>query len=394
MSKDAEETRKSGLSRRTKVLLVVAAVLTLAAWRLRRPGPQPAAPANPAPAMPTRLEPEALSKADSEREAVPVTETYRREVTRPRPVQNPSSVAVPEEAPTPLAGGPLNRKRDEKRTLPEIFRMPADPPRVPTPAPEPAPKPSAARPALSESFAPFGRLIKCQLVGTLDSITARSEPIVALVTEPLYWNGQLIIPAGAEAYGYARPEPILDTAGIGRLVDDGQWTLVLPAQADAINGRELVLRARAIDRRENVVTERGTVRSWGPDDGADGLVGYTASSMDNAELRLFAAAALTGLAQGAAAVAQRQQPATGLPGALGATQAAPTLGNAVTASLSAGSTDVLGEWVSRIRQEIARRGAYVRVPAGKTFYLFVEQTIDPRQARVGQRLPSEKGAQP
>jgi hypothetical protein len=43
---------------------------------------------------------------------------------------------------------------------------------------------------------------------------------------------------------------------------------------------------------------------------------------------------------------------------------------------------------SRIRGEISKRGVYVRVPAGKEFYLFVEQTIDPRAAEVGLRLPA------
>jgi len=43
---------------------------------------------------------------------------------------------------------------------------------------------------------------------------------------------------------------------------------------------------------------------------------------------------------------------------------------------------------ARIRDEIAKRGVYVRVPAGKTFYLFVEQTIDPRSAEIGLRLPA------
>jgi hypothetical protein len=46
---------------------------------------------------------------------------------------------------------------------------------------------------------------------------------------------------------------------------------------------------------------------------------------------------------------------------------------------------------SRIRQEISRRGVYVRIPAGKEFYLFVEQTIDPGRAVVGLRLPAEPG---
>ena len=130
------------------------------------------------------------------------------------------------------------------------------------------------------------------------------------------------------------------------------------------------------------------------DDGAPGLIGYAVSTLDRAQIRLFAAAALSGMAEGAAAIAERQQPAPGLSGALGATQLAPTLANAATASTAAGTVAVLNQYAERIRQEIQSRGAYVRVPAGKDFYLFVEQTIDPRAAAVGLRLPREKGGLP
>jgi hypothetical protein len=81
-------------------------------------------------------------------------------------------------------------------------------------------------------------------------------------------------------------------------VDNGEWTLVMPGQDERPNGRELILRARALDRRETVVTDRGQARSWGVDDGADGLVGYTLSTLDNREIKLFAAAAVAGMAQG------------------------------------------------------------------------------------------------
>ena len=261
-------------------------------------------------------------------------------------------------------------------------------------ASEEAPPPSVAKvlkdgaAAIGEEFAPFGRLVKCQLVDTLDSVTARSEPIVALVTQDLDWNGNVIIPAGTEAFSYAKPEAVIDAMGVGRLVDSGEWTLVLPGYADRPNGRELILRARAVDRRETVVADRGIVRSWGLDDGADGLVGYTLSTLDNKEIKLFAAAAISGMAQGFSAIAERQEPATGVPGALGATQIAPTLGNALVGSLGAGASDVMNQLSARIREEISKRGIYVRVPAGKEFYLFVEQTIDPRAAAVGLRLPS------
>src|SRR5208337_5189465 len=162
----------------------------------------------------------------------------------------------------------------EKKTLPEICRMPPDA-RPAAPAAAPALAASAqARPdrqAIGDEFAPFGRLVKCQLVDTLDSVTARSEPIVALVNEDLDWNGEVIIPAGTEAFSYARPEPIIDAAGVGRLVDDGDWTLVMPGGGGRENGRELLLKARAIDRREIELSDKGRAGSWGIDDGSDGL---------------------------------------------------------------------------------------------------------------------------
>jgi hypothetical protein len=189
---------------------------------------------------------------------------------------------------------------------------------------------------------------------------------------------------------YARPEPIIDAAGVGRLVDDGEWTLVMPRSNDRENGRELILKARAVDRRELQVSDKGRAGAWGIDDGADGLVGYTLSTLDNTEIKLFAASAIGGIAQGIGPILERQQPAPGLSGVLGATQPAPTVGNALTASLGSGTADYLGQVVSRIRDEISKRGVYVRIPAGKPFYLFVEQTIDPAAAAVGLRLPPEK----
>jgi hypothetical protein len=384
-------TRRSGqVSLRAVLLLAGAATLVVTTWRWSsRPAPTPIE--SRAAAFPTRLAPEEISPAEALREATPSSGGYRREVERPKPVQDVADTSSrempsPEQAP----GGPSNRRRDEKKTLPEVFRMPADPLQQAPPAALPLsrePKAGAKAPATGRPFAPFGRLVKCQLVDTVDSITARSEPIVALVTQDLDWNGDVIIPAGTEAFSYAKPEPVLDASGIGRLVDEGEWTLVLPAAAEGENGRELVLRARALDRREVAPSVRGTPLSWEIGDGEDGLVGTTFSTQDDRELRLFAAAALSGMAQAATAVVERQQAAPGLSGVLGATQVAPTLGNAVVGSVGNGATELMNQVAGRIRDEISKRGVYVRVPAGKEFYLFVEQTIDPGTASVGLRLP-------
>jgi hypothetical protein len=397
MSTAGEPERGSAFPMRVRVILAAVTALAVAAWMVRDRGRTPPAPhetsAHP---LPTRLEPEELSQAEADREAPSVSGVYRREVERPRPVQNVADpVPARDDASSDQApGGPLNRRRDEKKTLPEIFRMPPDslqPPQEAAPAARSAPSAEVPR-AIGDVFAPFGRLVKCQLVDTLDSVTARSEPIVGIVVQDLDWNGNVIVPAGTEVFSYAKPEAVIDAAGVGRLVDNGDWTLVLPGQPDGANGRELALKARAMDRRETEVSDRGRASSWGIDDGADGLVGYTLSTLDNQEIKLFAAAAISGMAQGITAVAERQQPASGVAGALGATQIAPTIGNAAASSLGTGAADVMNEVAARIRQEISRRGVYVRVPAGKEFYLFVEQTIDPRLAEVGLRLPGTRAS--
>jgi hypothetical protein len=396
MSAAGDPSRTEAFPLRIRVILAALAALGIAAWTLRdRDRSPPAAHDTPAARLPTRLAPEELSQAEANHEAAPVSGTYRRDVERPKPVQNVAdSLPASEDAPADQApGGPRNRRRDEKKTLPEIFRMPHDA----APATSEIASTSAHRtpedgpsPSIGDEFAPFGRLVKCQLVDTLDSVTARSEPIVGIVTQDLDWNGNVIIPAGTEVFSYAKPEAVIDAAGVGRLVDSGEWTLVLTGRSEETNGRELELKARAVDRRETRVTEKGRATSWGIDDGADGLVGYTLSTLDSQEIKLFAAAAMSGMAQGITAVAERQQPAPGVAGALGATEVAPTIRNALAGSLGAGAADVMNEVASRIREEISKRGVYVRVPAGKEFYLFVEQTIDPRLAEIGLRLPGTR----
>ncbi|HEY1848105.1 MAG TPA: TrbI/VirB10 family protein [Opitutaceae bacterium] len=375
-----------GYTPRTVVIVSGALLLAFLLWKEHRVRPE-APPAPDAP-LPTRLEPDRISDAEAVRDAEPVGASYQRDVDRPKPVQSAAAAAAPaEDPPAPGSGLPASRRRDEKKTLPEIFRMPGQP--APPAAPgatslaSPAPPPAAVR-----GLAPFGRMLKCQLVDTLDSLTARSSPIVGLVTDDLDWNGAVVIPAGTEVFSYAKPQAVLDAAGAGRLVDDGEWTLVLPSPEAADNGRELLLRGRAVDRAE------GADGRWLPADGRDGLSGATLSTLDNQEIKLFAAAAMGGMAQGLAAVSERQEPASGVAGALGATQIAPTLGNAAIAAAGAGTTALMNELASRIRDEVSKRGVYVRVPAGKLFYLFVEQSIDPSRARMGARLPGQEGKAP
>lgn len=232
-------------------------------------------------------------------------------------------------------------------------------------------------------FAPFGRLIKCRLVNTLDSLVPVNTPVVALVTEPVYWNGKEIIPVNSEVFGYVGAEAQIDARGVGRLFDSGTWALVLPAQRSGKNGREWILRGRALARREAVTEGNGRVKAWEVDDMAPGFIGNTISTRDKEELKLFAASFLGAAAKAAGEIAQTRTILPGEAGQNGITQAEPTARNAIAGAVGSGIEAALSRTVERIEEEIKKRGFYVRVPAGHEFYLFVEQTLDPAKAGVG-----------
>ena len=57
--------------------------------------------------------------------------------------------------------------------------------------------------AVSEYFLPYGRLLRCELVNTVDS-TNIDTPIIGLVIEDAWNDGRVIIPAGTEVHGLAQ----------------------------------------------------------------------------------------------------------------------------------------------------------------------------------------------
>jgi hypothetical protein len=251
-------------------------------------------------------------------------------------------------------------------------------------APDRVPGAVAGQPAKASApsqFAPFGRLVKCKLVNTLDSLVPQNVPVIALVTEDVVWNGKVIVPAGTEVFAYVKSEPKMDAAGIGRLFDNGEWRLVLPRQPGRVNGLEWKVRGRALDRRELVVEPDGRVRSWGLDDLAPGLIGHTISTLNYEEVKLFTAAFFS---EAASALGETLQEREGVAGSQnGATQPKATPVNALYGGMGAGISGVMSNAAERILEEIQKRGYYVRVPSGKEFYLFVEETLHPSEARVG-----------
>lgn len=274
---------------------------------------------------------------------------------------------------------PKSTKTGEKAAqLPTTVRremVPFDP-RTAEQKPEPTPQPTAAKsstppplPALSlvaetpvtptkegktlsEDFAPFGRLIPCQLVITVDSSSIQT-PIVGLVTEDIFHHGQLIIPAGTEVHGSAQVDRARE-----RIASNGRWTLVWQ------NGQELNVSGLALDHDRDADT--GT---WAITDGSAGLRGRLLKTDNLAEVKLYIAALLSGAAE---AFTDKQISAFG-------SFAVPSLQNAPLQ----GAQAVMDRYAQQILTAIERDGFYVRVPAGKQFYLYITQTVDEHDAKIG-----------
>ena len=132
-------------------------------------------------------------------------------------------------------------------------------------------------------YAPAFRLVKCQLVNTVDS-SILTTPIIGLVTDDLWWNGKVIIRAGSEVHGVASVDSVRE-----RIASKGDFTFVLN-EPDG-RGRELVVRGLALDM------ERGEeFDTYGITDGSAGLRGDVIRTANNDVIKLYAASLISGIA--------------------------------------------------------------------------------------------------
>jgi len=274
-------------------------------------------------------------------------------VERPMQVFNPPPPKLP----------PTNSPSSSPASLSHGFAKPSPLPVVPanqTPALAPislfADSSAGVVPAkkLGPVFAPFGRLIPCETIVTVDSSSIQT-PIIGLVTENIYYGGRLVIPAGTEIHGTAQTDHQRE-----RIASGNSWTLVWQ------NGMEMQIKAIALDREfENETNQSG----WAITDGSAGLRGEIIKSDNLADITLFAATFLSGAAS---ALTEKQQTVFGPINS-------PTLNNAPFA----GAQAVLQTYAQQIFDSIQKNGFYVRVPSGKQFYLYVLQTIDDADASLG-----------
>ena len=168
-----------------------------------------------------------------------------------------------------------------------------------------------------------------------------------------------VIPANTLVHGTARAGRLRD-----RVTASGTWRFVWQ------DGRELAFNGVALDREYD-----HDIDGYGITDGSAGLKGRLLATDDLQELKLLASAALSGFARGTQA---RTQTALGT-----------TITGSVSNGVREGVGDVFDLYAKRTLKDIEENGYFVRVAAGKEFYVYVLESVDPQKASVaGLRPPS------
>ncbi|AHF89871.1 hypothetical protein OPIT5_06170 [Opitutaceae bacterium TAV5] len=265
------------------------------------------------------------------------------------PVASTKVVVAPAQGPAPAPAEVKPKKIRHASLLATYEAPPAAPP------PPPAPP---------ERFMPFGTLLKCKLVNTLDS-SNQQTPVIAVLLEDVWQNGKKIIPANTLVHGTASAGRIRD-----RMIASGTWRFVWQ------DGRELAFSGIALDREYE-----HDIDGYGITDGSAGMKGRVLAADNLQELKLLAAAALSGFARG---TQDRTQTVLGT-----------TITGSISSGVREGAADVFELYAQRVLRDIEENGYYVRVAAGKEFYVYVLEAIDPAKANVaGTRHQAATGAEP
>ncbi len=218
-------------------------------------------------------------------------------------------------------------------------------------------------------FAPRGTLIKAALVITLES-NAVGTPVLAMVTEDVYFQGNLIVPAGTQIVAEAGVMEANDGqnsggSGGGGATNKFRDRINLRGAFNFIwaDGSEYVINAVALSHEP---LSDGTLSIT---DGSPGIKGRILKTDDYAELKVLISEALQG-----AMVNQQQnfQSVFGLIPQVTPRNAA--LGGG--ASTVSAYSDLL---VRRIEQDLE----YVQVPAGTCFYVYTLDLFEPELRSIG-----------
>lgn len=215
-------------------------------------------------------------------------------------------------------------------------------------AAEAPPRPVAA---VRTRIVPFGTLLKCKLVNTVDS-SDLDTPVIAVLLEDVWQNGMKVLPANTLLHGMAKSGRTRDRIAVG-----GTWRLVWQ------DGRELAFSGLALDREYD-----HDINGYGITDGSAGLRGHILAADGLQDLKMLAAAAMSGFARG---TQDQTQTAFGT-----------TITGSVSNSVRQGVGEVFDAYARRTLRDIEQNGYFVRVPAGKEFYVYVLEPINTAEASV------------
>jgi hypothetical protein len=195
-------------------------------------------------------------------------------------------------------------------------------------------------------FAPRGTLIKAALVITLES-NAVGTPVLGMVIEDVYFQGNLIVPAGtqvqATTFGNSRIRDRIDVRGSFTFI----WA----------DGSEYVTTGIALDHQP---LSDGT---FSLTDGSPGIRGRVLKTDEYAELKLLVAEAMQGVMNNS----QTQfQSVYGL-------VPENTNRNAALGGGSSGAQAYAGLLSKKIEKDLE----YVQVPAGTSFYIYTTDVFEP-----------------
>jgi hypothetical protein len=214
-----------------------------------------------------------------------------------------------------------------------------------------SPSPSKPfEPSAPTFFAPRGMLIKAALVITVDS-SSLETPVLALITEDVYWNRRLIIPAGTQVLAQAAQGRTRD-----RIEVKGNYTFIWA------DGREYNISCIALDH------ERLSDGSYALTDGSAGIRGQIVKNDQYAELKILVAEALEGMMN------NNQQKFKSIYGLVPQN----TSRNAALGGGSQAASAYSGLLTKRLEQDLD----FVRVPAGTQFYIFTKDVFEPDLASV------------
>lgn len=202
---------------------------------------------------------------------------------------------------------------------------------------------------------PYGRLIPCETVITIDSCET-GTPIIGYVTEDVCHNGNLYIPAGTEVHGHSTGDFIRD-----RIQANGEWVFVWRNLGKNMN-KELRLQGTALDRDQAMKDN-----FYGITDGSIGIRGEIIENNQFKETKMLLSKFVAGLSRGLV-VKEKQEGINGTSVVFS--------DKLVKNSLLSGTHDILDLYSDRLMQEIASNKPFVRIPTGKQFYIYVTQSFN------------------